>query len=124
MLQPYNRIGLSPSAADIMKIKELIRNRTITKCCCLSTKNTFLILPLCSAVRFYFSILSSQLFGLLFKRTLEPYDFTIFYSFFASVYPANFFVVEIQKKNKLDFSINFRFCIYPSSHSSCALASQ
>ena len=57
---------------------------------------------------------------------LEPYDFTTFFPvffFFAKVYPANFFDIEI-RKHKMDFSINFCYCIYPSTHSFCALASQ
>ena len=52
----YNRIKLSIPAVNLMKMKSLIRNRTIIKCL-YSMKNAFLIFLLCSAVPFCFSIL-------------------------------------------------------------------
>ena len=50
-LQPCNCIRLSLSAVNRMKIKSLIRNRTK---CFSFYENTFLILPVCSALPFYF----------------------------------------------------------------------
>ena len=61
MLQPYNRIRMSLSAINCMKINCLIRNRTFTKWFLFDEKE-FLILPLCFVVPFYFSPLCFQVF--------------------------------------------------------------
>ena len=54
MHQPYNRIRLSLSAVNRMKIKSLIRSRIITKCFTFYEKSIFLVLPICSGFPFYF----------------------------------------------------------------------
>ena len=82
MLQSYNCIRFSLSVVNSTKIKILIRNHSVTKGFCILTKNTFLILPICPVIQFWFSILWFWAFGLLFKHMKETHTFPNFFKLF------------------------------------------
>ena len=87
MLQPYDRIRLSLSAANRMKTKCLGHNRTITKCFYFCEKRISNFTTMfCSTILLTI--------GLLFLRI----------NVIAQDYPTNYLLVEI-RKHRTDFSI-------------------
>ena len=101
MLQPYNRVRLSLSSVnrtEINKVLPIVR------------KAHFSILPLCSTIQFYFSILLFEVFDLLFKWMVQSVLLQTFCqnTFFDKVYSANYLAVEIWKHDTV-FAINFNY---------------
>ena len=94
MLQQYNRIKFSLSAANRMKIKSLTHNRTIAKCFSLDEKHFWFHYYVLwySFIFQYFDFV----FDLLFKQRVEICTLTNFETF-KKIYPVSYFVVEIRK---------------------------
>ena len=94
MLQPYNCIRLSISVAIRLKIKSLIRSRTITKCFSFYKKRIYDFTNM-FCVKILFSILWLQVFDLFwFKRMVETCTFTDFFTFLRKCIHANYFLTK------------------------------